>query len=99
MRGAALKPLPAGEARSAMAPFQAGQRIVCHVENDSLKSSRYLGSAAGSGAPLGAAAGAGSGGAAARQRSPAAWRAATSPLGPPAARWATRPGTGTSFVV
>jgi predicted CXXCH cytochrome family protein len=37
LRGAALKPLPAGEAKFAMAPFQAGQCIVCHVKNDPLK--------------------------------------------------------------
>jgi len=37
LRGAALKPYPASEAKYAMAPFQAGQCIVCHVKNDPLK--------------------------------------------------------------
>ena len=37
LRGAALKPVPPGEAKYAMAPFQAGQCVVCHVRNDPQK--------------------------------------------------------------
>ena len=36
-RGVALKPFPADQARYSMAPFAAGQCIVCHVSNDPKK--------------------------------------------------------------
>jgi predicted CXXCH cytochrome family protein len=37
MRGAALKPLPASEAKYSMAPFMVGQCVVCHQSNDPKK--------------------------------------------------------------
>jgi predicted CXXCH cytochrome family protein len=37
LRGAALKPIPTGEAKYSMPPFAIGQCIVCHVSNDPKK--------------------------------------------------------------